>query len=170
LSIPPFDPYRALEVLTRHGVKFIVIGAFAAVTQGYPLPTQDLDVTPNRDDENLQRLAGALRELHAELRLPRDETLAFQLDATFLAKADSWTLMTAAGPLDIIFHPAGTAGYADLRRDAIDETIRGTQVQLASLRDVIRMKETSNRLKDQAQLPALRETLEVVRQRERERR
>lgn len=168
MSIPPFDPYRALEVLTRHGVQFVVIGAFSAVTQGYPLPTQDLDVTPTRDPENLERLAAALRELRAELRLPRDERLPFVLDAEYLARANSWTLSTDAGPLDIIFEPAGTAGFQDLSRDAIEQTIRGIQVLLASVRDVIRMKETSNRIKDQAQLPALRQTLEVIRRREAE--
>ena len=37
---------------------------------------------------------------------------------------------------------------------------------VASLLDVIRSKETANRDKDRAQLPALRQTLEVIRERE----
>ena len=32
-----FDPYRLLEVLHRHDVRYVVVGAFAAVVQGYPL-------------------------------------------------------------------------------------------------------------------------------------
>jgi hypothetical protein len=168
VTTPPFDPYRSLEVLTRHGVDFLVVGAFAAVVQGYPLPTQDLDVTPARDPENLRRLTEALLELKAQLRLPRDETLAFPLDADFLGRADAWTLATDAGPLGLIFQPAGTAGYEDLRRDSIQIDLRGIPVRLTSLRDVIRMKEASNRPKDRVQLPALRQMLEVIRRRERE--
>jgi len=168
VSSPSFDPYRSLESLTRNGVEFIVIGAFSAVTQGYPLTTQDLDITPARTPENLQRLTDALLELKAQLRLPRNEALEFPLDAAFLARSDSWTLVTDAGPLDILFQPSGTQGYEDLRRDAVELVLRGIRVRLASLRDVIRMKEASNRLKDQAQLPALRQTLEVIRRRERE--
>jgi len=38
---------------------------------------------------------------------------------------------------------------------------------VASLADVIRSKEASNRPKDRAQLPALRQTLERIRARER---
>jgi hypothetical protein len=168
VSEPSFDPFRAIDVLTRHGVRFIVIGAFSAVAQGYPIPTQDIDITPARDADNLERLANALRELKARLRLPRNETLDFPIDGDFLAGADAWTLVTEAGVLDLVFQPAGTRGYEDVRRDALEQTLRGTPVLLASLRDVIRMKEASNRPKDVAQLPALRQTLEVIRERERQ--
>jgi hypothetical protein len=160
--------FDALTVLHRHGVEFIVIGAFAAVAQGYPLPTQDVDVTPGRDPVNLERLAAALSELQAELRLPGARTHPFPIEPRHLGDSDSWTLSTTAGDLDIVFRPSGTNGFDDLRRDALEVTLRGTPVLLASLRDLIRMKEASNRPKDQAQIPALRRTLELIRARERE--
>jgi hypothetical protein len=63
--------------------------------------------------------------------------------------------------------PAGTTGYEDLRGDAFSVDLgTGTPVLMASLRDVIRMKEASAREKDRAQLPALRRTLELVRERQ----
>jgi hypothetical protein len=158
--------FDALAALHRHGVEFVVIGAFAAVAQGYPLPTQDVDVTPSRDPVNLERLAAALSELRAKLRLPGGRTHPFPIEPRYLGDSDSWALATTAGELDILFQPSGTNGFDDLRREAIEVTLRGTPVLLASLRDIIRMKEASNRPKDQAQLPALRRTLEVVRERE----
>lgn len=170
MQAPRFDPIRALETLDRHGVQHIVVGAFAAVIQGYPLPTYDLDVTPARDPENLERLVAALRELHARLRLPGTKTVALPIEVPMLEQADTWTLATDAGPLDLVFAPAGTRGYDDLRRDALEEQVGGVRVVLASIRDVIRMKEASNRPKDQAQIPALRQTLEVIRERDRGRR
>ena len=160
--------FDALAVLHEHDTDFVVIGAFAAVAQGYPLPTEDLDIAPSRDGDNLERLAAALLELHAELRLPGGKTHSFPIDADYLARADSWTLATTAGPLDVLFAPTGTSGYEDLRRDAVRATLRGTPVLLASLRDIIRMKEAARRPKDEAQLPALRRTLEVIHRRERE--
>jgi hypothetical protein len=78
---------------------------------------------------------------------------------------DVWTLTTEAGDLDLVFTPAGTGGYADLVADATEVDL-GARVLVASLRDVIRSKEASNRPKDIAQLPALRQTLEVIRERE----
>jgi len=163
-----FDPYRALEALNRHRVRFIVVGALAAVLQGYPLPTQDLDVTPARERENLERLAAALLELGARLRVPHGEGVPFPIDASVLETATAWTLETDAGPLDLVFLPAGTNGYDDLRVDAAERTLRELPLVLASVRDVIRMKEAAGREKDLMALPALRRTLEVIRRREQE--
>lgn len=44
-----FDPEAILVELKRHKVDFVVIGAYAAVTQGWPEPTGDVDITPDRD-------------------------------------------------------------------------------------------------------------------------
>ncbi len=164
-----FDPTRLLEVLARHEVRFVVIGAIAAIAQGYPLPTEDLDITPERAGANLERLAAALGELNARLRLPNGASQEFPIEAHFLGSVDAWTLTTDAGDLDLLFAPAGTRGYDDLRVDASEADL-GTRVVIASLRDVIRMKEAAGRPKDVAQLPALRQTLEVIRERERRRR
>ena len=111
--------------------------------------------------ENVERLADALRELKAKLRTP-GEPVDFPIEATYLAAVDSWTLVTPLGELDILFQPDGTRGYEDLRRQAIEVTL-GVPVLVASLVDVIRMKEAAGREKDRAQLPALRRTLEISR-------
>lgn len=52
--LQPFDPGAILATLTRHDVAFVVIGAYAAVTQGWSEPTSDIDITPDRDIPNLQ--------------------------------------------------------------------------------------------------------------------
>jgi hypothetical protein len=161
-----FDPFPLIAALRGHDVEFVVIGAVAAIAQGYPLTTRDLDVTPLREPENTERLVTALREMDAKLRTA-NEPVDFPIDATYLEQVDSWTLFTPLGELDILFEPSGTGGYGDLRRDAVEVTL-GVPVLVASLRDVIRMKEASNREKDRAQLPALRRTLEVIHRREQE--
>jgi hypothetical protein len=168
VSEPAFEPLPLLEALQRHGVEFIVVGAAAAISQGSPLPTYDLDVTPARNPQNIERIVAALIELDAKLRTP-GEPVAFPIDAKMLAGGEAWTLATSSGPLDLVFVPAGTQGYDDLRRDALSVDLgTGEPVLVASLRDVIRMKEASSREKDRAQLPALRRTLELIRERERQ--
>ncbi len=69
-SDAPFDPEAILAELKRHRVDFVVIGAYAAVTQGWPEPTGDIDITPGRDVRNLQRLAVALQALDAKVLTP----------------------------------------------------------------------------------------------------
>lgn len=156
-----------LAALNEHGVRYVVIGAIAAIAQGYPLNTGDLDVTPARDPDNLERLADALRNLDARLRVAADDKgVEFPIDANYLGDVDSWTLITKHGDLDVLFAPTGTRGYPDLHRNSVTIQIGGGEAEMAALLDVIRMKEASGRPKDLAQLPALRQTLEIVRSRE----
>jgi hypothetical protein len=50
-----FDPESVLASLERENVRYVVIGGLAAVLQGSPLFTQDVDICPARDRENLER-------------------------------------------------------------------------------------------------------------------
>jgi len=154
-----------LRVLERHGVRYVVIGALAAIAAGAPLVTRDLDITPDRVSDNLDRLAWALRELDARLRIPHaPEGMPFPVEAAMLATANIWMLTTRTGDLDLVFEPAGTRGFDDLRRDATQlEVAGGATVLVASLADVIRSKEAAAREKDLGQLPLLRRTLERIR-------
>lgn len=160
------DPRHLISTLVEHEVLFVVIGAIAAIAQGYPLNTQDLDLTPAREPANLERLAAALKELDARLRIPNDPSgIEFPIDPRFLGSVDSWTLDTPSGDLDLLFAPSGTTGYEDLKRAAVSAELWGNEVLIASLPDIIRMKEAAGRPKDLAQLPALRQTLDLRRER-----
>lgn len=160
------DPKHLISTLVEHEVQFVVIGAIAAIAQGYPLNTQDLDLTPAREPANLDRLAAALKELDARLRIPNDPSgIEFPIEPRFLGSVDSWTLETPSGDVDLLFAPSGTTGYEDLKRAAVSAELWGHEVLIASLPDIIRMKEAAGRPKDLAQLPALRQTLELRRER-----
>ena len=151
-----FDPFTIIEVLSSHEVSYVVVGALAAVIQGYPLPALTMEISPERELPNLGRLARAL----GNLGVPVDERM--------LEQQPSWTLETAEGLLELVFEPAATAGYDDLLSDATETMLRGTAVLIASVRDILRMKEATGRELDSATVPALRATLEVIRRRERE--
>lgn len=58
-----------LTALERHQVLFVVIGGAAAQARGWPEPTDDIDVTPERSESNLARLAAAVEELDAGFRV-----------------------------------------------------------------------------------------------------
>lgn len=154
-----FDGPAIVEVLHRHGVRFVLIGGFAAVVHGSPIPTNDVDITPATERENFVRLSAALTELYARVRAEGVEPLAFSHSAESLAAAPIWNLTTTYGDLDITFQPSGTRGYEDLRRDAVEVELRGTRVLIASLADIVRSKGAANRDKDRRALPVLRELL-----------
>lgn len=163
-----FDPEGMLSALAEEEVRFVLIGGMAAVLHGDVGVTVDLDVVPDRDAENLERLARALGSLGARIRTEGEpEGLAFDCSAEFFRNLspDSIVNMTTEwGDLDVTFCPSGTQGFADLRRDAVEiEAAARVHILVASLADVIRSKEAAGREKDRLALPRLRRLLDRLR-------
>jgi hypothetical protein len=157
-----FDPEAVIRLLGRHGVRYVLIGGLAAVTHGSPLVTQDIDICYARTPDDLERLAAALRDVHASLRgAYRD--LPLVLDARMLRAGDAFTFTTDVGWIDILGSPAGTSGYDELARTADRFELFGHRVLVASVDDLIRMKRATGRPKDLLaleELGALREELD----------
>ena len=161
----PFDPAVMLAALHEANVRFVLIGGMAAILHGDVGVTLDIDIAPANDPDNLARLATALRALDARIRT--DDTprgLPFDCSAGFLRNLGPdaiLNLTTRAGALDVSFTPAGTGGYADLKRDAVAmDAAEGVTILVASLADVIRSKSAADREKDRRALPRLHELLE----------
>ncbi|CAN5701965.1 hypothetical protein BH23GEM9_BH23GEM9_20090 [soil metagenome] len=159
-EVAPLDPERIVRVLASHGVDYVLIGALAARLQGFPRLTADADITPARDQANLERLATALDELDARIYTESvPEGLAFDRSAAMLSRAELWNLVTAAGRIDVVFQPSGTSGYADLEQRALLYEAFGVVIRTASLEDIIRSKEASGRPQDRADIVVMREML-----------
>lgn len=158
---PEFRPEEILRVLSDHGVRYVLVGGFAAVIHGSPYVTTDVDVVPDAGRDNLVRLSDALRTLGARVWTESEpEGLAFGHNADSLAGSRMWNLVTDHGRLDVAFEPSGTSGFDDLARDAVHLTILGVEVDVASLADVIRSKEAAGRERDRLVLPVLRRIAE----------
>jgi transcriptional regulator with XRE-family HTH domain len=154
---PRFDPAGLLEVLVRHDVRFVLIGGLAAVLHGSPYLTEDVDISPAPEPGNAQRLATALVELEARpAGSTRQGTDGEHLSPDRLQSVTAVRLATKLGRLDLMWEPAGTGGFEDLRAHARATDVGGLSVLVASLPDVIRSKEAAGRSDDRATVPTLR--------------
>jgi len=84
-----------------------MVGGVAAIGYGAERPTEDADCVVRRERSNLDRLAAALRELNARLRVAgmtdaEAHTLPVQIDGVALDMAGMSTWMTDAGPFDVL--------------------------------------------------------------------
>lgn len=157
-AAPPFRPAAIAAALNRHQVRYVVIGAFAAIAQQAPIPaTRDIDITPDASAQNLARLSEALTELGARIRTESEPAgLPFGHDAASLAAAETWNLVCDDGEFDISFRPSGfTAGYPQLAPAARRVRVGDVEVLVADLADVIASKEAAGRPKDLQVLPLL---------------
>jgi hypothetical protein len=147
-----------LEVLRRHQVRFVVIGGCASQLHGWAGQTEDLDITPQRHDSNLERLVLALRELRARIvdaELPPGFELPGGIDVRLLRRMTSASFETALGRLDVVLTPDGTRGFDGLSRSAFRVRVGPSFVLYSSLEDVIASKRAAGRAKDHAMLPLL---------------
>ena len=154
----PLNAAAIVDVLNRHGVKYVVIGAFAAIAQSAPIQaTRDIDLTPDSSPDNLARLSTALKELQARIRTDAvPEGLPFDHDGRSLATSSVWNLICSYGEFDISFTPSGFAGgYEELLLRARPVRVDTVDTMVADLSDVIRSKEAAGRAKDLQVLPIL---------------
>ena len=163
-SGPPLDLNRLLEVLTRNEVDFVVVGGSAAGFLGASRLTEDADCVVRRERANLERLASALRELHARLRVARmsDEeakALPVKVDGMMLETTGNSTWTTDAGPFDVLADLKDFEGrsvpYDDLLTRSMIVRGDGFEVHVASVDDIIAAKTFANRNKDREALPEL---------------
>jgi hypothetical protein len=149
----PLDAQRILDELARHEVDFVLVGGLAAQTHGSTRMTNDVDVIPAPDPDNLARLAGALDALRARVLNPGHEGL--EIDAAMLPRATIWQFATPHGDVDVLHDAPGAGPYAELRERALSIALADTRVPVVGRDDLIRMKLARGRPVDHADVAAL---------------
>jgi hypothetical protein len=159
VQYPETDFLAVLTSLAKHEVEFIVVGGVAAVLQGAPVATFDLDVVHSRSPENVHKLLKALDDLGASYRTGASREL--KPDVSHLSSSGHQLLMTRFGPLDLLGSIGKGHHYDELVNHATEvEAALALQIRVLSLSWVIKTKEETGHEKDAAVLAILRRTLE----------
>lgn len=139
-----------------------MVGGVAARAYGAVRPTSDADCLIRRTVENFERLAAAMRELHARLRVEglsdaEAAALPTRLDATSLGRMEISTWRTDAGDVDILVDIPDRQGrhrrYEELAESAQRLEYAGIGVRVAGIGDIVASKEWADRPKDHEALP-----------------
>lgn len=159
-NAPPLRAAELLALLAAHDVRYVIIGGVAAIVHGASRATFDIDIVPEWTDDNLGRLATALRAGGARLRVPGGDPIEFPIDADSLRNFEVSTWRTDLGDLDVIVgSPTSQRGvladYAALLARAATRHAFGLTILVADLADVIESKRALSRDPDLAALPEL---------------
>jgi len=146
-----------IEGLTGAGVKFIIVGGLAAVVQGAPVTTMDVDIVHSQSYENISRLLKFLKSVEAVYRRPDDKLIEPDKD-DFTGKGHV-LLSTRLGPLDILSVIEEGNGYEDLLSHTVAMEFKGRLVRVLSLEKMIDLKERSKDPLIKKHLPILKEVL-----------
>lgn len=141
-----------LRALRATQLEALIVGTAAAVLQGAPVMTQDVDLLIRDTPANRSKLA-LLCDALGSGRPVRISPLS-----------EALRLPGLSTPVDVLFEEiAGGLTFASLRSRSVDVPIGELTATVASLEDIIHSKEAAARPKDLAQLPILRDTLRVKR-------
>lgn len=155
-----------LQLLVRHKVDFILVGGVAAIVEGAPISTLDLDIVIRPAAENRERLLAALTELNARYLDPGGRHIV--PDRIKLETLRLHQLLTDFGPLDVLERIGEGRSYEDLLAHTRIYEVSGLPLRILRLEMIIRSKEEANRAKDRSVLPVLRRTLQLQRERSEE--
>jgi hypothetical protein len=150
-----FDLRALLEALNEREIRFVVIGGVAVGAHGYPRATADLDLVPDPDPENLDRLVSALDSLDATLPTVGGRPFDPAGDAAVVRRGGNVTADTRFGGLDVVQLADGVPTYSTLSEDAVESDLLGVPVWVCSLIRLREMKQAQNRIQDQADLENL---------------
>ncbi|RJP77341.1 MAG: hypothetical protein C4522_15745 [Desulfobacteraceae bacterium] len=149
------DLSAILEGLVKAGVEFILVGGLAAVVQGAPVTTMDVDIVHNRSSENISRLFQFLKSINAIYRRP-DDKIIVPKEEDFSGHA---LFSTRLGPLDVLAFIEEGKNYEDLLQNTVEIDFKGHPILVLDIRTMIALKRISKDPKDRQKLPVLEETV-----------
>jgi hypothetical protein len=154
LSDEPFRLQVLLERLVGAEIRFVLVGGLAVGAWGYVRGTKDLDVVPDPERGNLERLAALLRALDGRVDVG-DGLLSADSISIFLRTGDRTLVATELGPVDVLQGLPQIPSFAELDAHAREIEIGGLRVRVCSLEHLLEMKRASERPRDRDDLEAL---------------
>jgi len=151
----------ALHDLRKREIQFIVVGGLAAVLNGAPVQTFDIDLVYSCEPANVERLLRFLLEVDAIFRVQPERRL--RPTESHLAGGGHLNLLTCYGPVDLLGTIGRNLDFSDLRAHSKEIDIgEGIRVLVLDLETIIAVKEELGSEKDLAVLPVLYETLREI--------
>ena len=158
------DLNALLKGLNEARVEFILVGGLAAVIQGAPVTTFDLDIVHRQTDKNIKKIIKFLKLVRATQRRPDKKIL--KPDEKDLRGTGHLLLSTSFGPLDILGSIEKGLGFGELLPSAIEIKFQGYPTYILNLETLVALKRGSKIPKEQYQLQIYEETLRLKRQTE----
>jgi hypothetical protein len=151
------DLSAILEGLLKADIKFILVGGLAAVIQGAPVTTMDVDIVHNRSSENISKLIAFLKSIDATYRRPDGRVIT--PNEGNISGTGHFLFTTRFGPLDVLAFIEHGRTYEDLLEQTVEIEFKGHIIRVLNLKALVELKRTSRDPKDKQRLIVLEETL-----------
>ena len=152
------------SVLNKHQCRYVVVGGLAAVLHGHSRLTADIDLAVDLATEEASKVLRALDEFGMQPRAPVEMADFLSPETRQQWKADKRMVVFS------LYHPHkpmlsldlfidNPIEFSDLWERAEDMTLDGLPLKVASLPDLIRLKQIAGREQDVQDIKYLKEIL-----------
>ncbi len=141
------DYKEMLQLLSEEQVDFMIVGAYALGTHGYPRATGDIDIWVKPNDINSRKLYKALARFGAPLE-------QIEID-DFSMEGIIFQIGVIPRRIDIITKIDGVT-YEEADEDKIIIEVEGLKIPVISLDKLIKNKMSTGREKDELDIKTLR--------------
>lgn len=159
---------KVFDALGTAGVRYVVVGGVAVVLQGYARMTLDIDLVVHLEDANLGRAIDALERAGLKPLLPvrardfadaktRQDWVDNRNMLVFTMRDDS-----LRPPLVVDIFAREPFPFDEFWRRATPVVVSNQEVRVASIEDLVRMKQDTGRAKD---LDDIEKLTEIARRR-----
>ncbi len=152
--VSSMNPYRRIfGSLNDAGVRYIIVGGVAMNLLGYPRFTGDIDILLALDKKNLSKMAGLMKKMHYEKRIPASiEELGDEKKVLALMKEKNLLAYTFANPAEPQFSIDVIVGnslqFDDYEKRSSRMPVWDIKIPVISIDDLIGMKKKTKRRKD----------------------
>ena len=158
---------EAIRRLHQAKIQFVLIGGVALQLHGGAHFTEDIDFSFSRSEENRERLADAMNQLHPR-PLGWSPSNPFSVTASQLGAVRFLNLKTDIGDIDLLPLPSGIESFEGLWERATVMDLGDFAIHVASLDDMIAMKKAAGRPKDERHLMELYALKKIITEEETE--
>jgi len=147
----PQNDQALLTRLKDTGLEFVIIGGVCVVYHGVPLATFDLDICCRFDEENVQLLESAVKDLHPFHRLTANQ-LPLEMTRSTFGRLKNLYLQTDLGKLDCLSEVAGVGDFEAVLEQSVVAKFSYGEFRFLNLDALIAAKKVAGREHDQAAL------------------
>jgi len=146
---------KVVKSLTRHHVKYILVGGYAVALHGAVRGTVDIDFVIALNQRSYRQTEKALNSIGLKSRLPisADEVFNFREEYIKNRNLIAWSFNNPDNPLEIV-DIVITEDANQIK--SVIKTFSGIKIKIAAIDDLIKMKKKSGRKQDIEDINALK--------------
>jgi predicted nucleotidyltransferase len=145
---------RVVQSFVDHNVKYAIVGGYAVALHGAVRGTLDIDMVVRLTEKSFAAAEKALKAIGLQSRIPVNAQEVFRFRMEYIKNRNliAWSFVNPVQPSEVVDI---VITHELVEMETVTKKIDGLTIQLASIKDLIKMKKQAGRPQDLEDVKAL---------------